>query len=113
MNGARVLVACEPRSYREAIAAAFRLLRPGVAVFEAEEENLDREVGRLVPDLVVCSVLTASVEHRVPNWVELYPGHGSRSVVSLHGQRSTVEEIQLSDLLSVMDRADPCAPSRS
>jgi hypothetical protein len=109
MSGARVLVACEPKSYREAIAAAFRLLRPGIEVFEAEEEDLDREVGRLGPDLVVCSRLTASVEDRAPNWVELYPGYASRSLVSLRGERSTVEEIQLSDLLSAIDRADPCA----
>jgi hypothetical protein len=105
MNGARILIACELKSYREAIAAAFRLLRPGVEVVEVEEEDLDREVGRLGPDLVVCSRLTAQVEDRAPNWVELYPGCGARSVVSVRGERSTIEEIQLSDLLAVVDRA--------
>jgi hypothetical protein len=103
MNGARVLVACEVRSYREAIAAAFRLLRPNVEVFEAEDEDLDREVGRLGPDLVVCSRLTAWVENRASSWVQLYPGHGPRSIVSVRGERSTIEEIQLTDLLSVVD----------
>ena len=103
MNGARVLVACELKSYREAIASAFRVLRPDVEVFEAEEEDLDREVERLAPDLVVCSRLSERVEDRVPNWVELYPGFGSRSVVSLRGERSTFEEIELSDLLSIVD----------
>jgi hypothetical protein len=105
MNGARVLVACELRSYREAIAASFRLLRPDVEVFEADGEDLDREVGRISPDLVVCSRLTAWVEDRAPNWVELYSGHGPHSVVSVCGERSMVEEIQLSDLLSVIDSA--------
>jgi len=104
MTGVRILVACELRSYREAIAAAFRILRPSIEVFEAEEENLDREVGRLGPDLVLCSRLTARVEDSVPNWVELYPGCGSRSIVSLRGERSTIEEIQLSDLLYIVDR---------
>jgi hypothetical protein len=103
MNSARVLVACELRSYREAIAAAFRLLRPNVEVFEVEEEDLDREVGRLGPDLVVCSRRTARVENHAPNWIELYPDYGPRSVVSVRGERSTIEEIQLSDLLSVVD----------
>jgi hypothetical protein len=103
MNGARVLVACELTSYREAIAAAFRLLRPNVEVFEAKEEDLDREAGRIGPDLVVCSRLTSWVENRAPNWVELYPGYGSQSVVSVRGERSTIEEIQLSHLLSVID----------
>jgi hypothetical protein len=103
MNRSRVLVACHLRSYREAIAAAFRVLRPDIEVFEAEEEDLDREVGRLDPDLVVCSQLTARVEARTPNWVELYPRCGSLSVVNVGGERSTIEEIQLSDLLSIVD----------
>ena len=109
MYGARVLVACELRSYRESIAASFRLLRPNVEVFEAEDEDLDREVERLGPDLVVCSRLTAWVENRAPNWVELYPEYGQRSVVGVGEERSTIEEIQLSDLLSVVDRAERLA----
>ena len=112
MNGARVLVACELKSYREATASAFRVLRPGVEVFEIEEEDLDREVERLAPDLVVCSRLSQRVEVRVPNWVELYPGRGSRSVVSQRGERSTFEEIELSDLLSIVDStgSEPVRP---
>jgi hypothetical protein len=104
MNGTRILVACELQSYRQALAAAFRELRPDVEVFEAEKEDLDREVERLGPDLVVCSRLTARVEDHAPSWVELYPNHGTRSVVSVLGERSTVEEIQLSELLSIIDR---------
>ena len=104
MNDARVLVACELKSYRETIAAAFRTLRPDAEGFESEKENLDREVGRLGPDLVVCSRLTARIEDRVAVWVGLYPECCPRSVVSVRGERSTIEEIQLSDLLSVIVR---------
>ena len=106
MHDARVLVACELKSYRQAIAAALRTLRPTVQVFETEEENLDGEVGRLGPTRVVCSQLTAVIEDRVPVWVELYPGYGAESVVSVRGERSTIEEIQLSDLLSIIDRTE-------
>lgn len=60
---------------------------------------------RLAPDLVVCSEATGVVRERVPFWIELYPGYGSESVVSSEGVRSTIEEIHLSDLLSVVDRA--------
>ncbi len=104
MSGTRVLVASELQSYRQALASAFRGLRPDVEVFEAEEEDLDREVERLGPDLVVCSRRTPRIEDRAPSWVELYPNHGAHSVVSVLGERSTVEEIQLSDLLSIIDR---------
>jgi hypothetical protein len=106
MNGTRVLVACDLLSYRQALATALRELRPGAEVFEAEKEDLDREVERLGPDLVVCSRLTARVEDHAASWVELYPYHGRGSVVSMLGERSTVEEIQLSDLLSILDTAE-------
>ena len=109
MHDARVLVACELKSYRQAIAAALRTLRPNVKVFETEEENLDGEVGRLAPEMVVCSQLTAVIEDRVPVWVELYPGYGAESVIGVGGERSTIGEIQLSDLLAVIDRAERLA----
>ena len=102
-------MANEPRAYRKGIAEVFRQLRPNVEVFEAEKEDLDSEVGRLSPDLVVCSRATARVESQVPNWVELYPCCEARSVVNLRGERTTIEEIQLSDLLSIVDRAERLA----
>jgi hypothetical protein len=112
MTGIRVLVACDLASYREALAEVFRQLRPNVEVFEAEKEDLDSEVGRLSPDLVVCSRATARVVNHVPNWVELYPCCEARSVVNLRGERTTIEEIQLSDLLSVIDRTErPAYPA--
>jgi hypothetical protein len=51
------------------------------------------------------SEATGVVSERVQVWVELYPGYGPESVVGVGEERSTIEEIQLSDLLSVMDRA--------
>ena len=111
MSGTRVVVASELQSYRQALAAAFRELRPGVEVFEVEEYDLEKEVERLGPDLVVCSRLTSRIEARAPSWVELYPNHGAHSVVSVLGERSTVEEMQLADLLSLIDRTQREPPN--
>ena len=102
--GTRVLIANEPRSYREAIAAAIRRLRPRVEVILVEPDELDAGVERLRPALVVCSRATGRVERGVPAWIELYPDLGSRSVVSAGGERSTVEDMGLPDLLRVVDR---------
>lgn len=101
----RVLIAMELRSYREAMAGALQGLCPDTRVFQAEAGNLDRETTRLRPDLVVCSRVTSLVEGLVPNWVELYPDHELRSVVSLRGARSTLDGAQLSDLVSVVNRS--------
>jgi hypothetical protein len=98
-------LANEPRAYRESIAEVFRQLRPNVEVLTAEPEELEGLILRHVPDMVICSDATGVVHERVPLWVELYPDYGSRSVVSIGGRHTTIEEIQLSDLLSIVDRA--------
>lgn len=71
----------------------------------AEPDELAARVLRHGPVMVICSEATGVVRERVPFWIELYPGYGSESVVSSKGARSTIEEIHLSDLLSVVDRA--------
>lgn len=75
----------------------------------AEPDELAGRVLRYGPVMVICSEATGVVRERVPFWVELYPGYESRSVVSLEGTRSTIEEIELSDLLAVLDRAERLA----
>ena len=99
-------MANEPRAYRESIAAVVGQLRPDADVRCAEPEDLDGQVARFSPDVVVCSRVTMAVEGRVRVWVELYPDHTTRSVVSVGGERAEFAEIQLPDLLSVVDKAD-------
>ena len=55
--------------------------------------------------MVICSEATDTVRSEVPVWVELYPGHGSRSLVSIEGRYEEYEDIQLPDLLAILDRA--------
>lgn len=106
MGELRILLTNEPRSYREAIAGALRAPKPNTEVFVAGSEELDDEVQRLSPQLVVCSRATPTVELRSLVWVELYPDHGSISTVSVDGERSTVAGIELAGLLSTIDRAE-------
>jgi hypothetical protein len=105
-----MLLANGLKSYREAIAKVIRSLRPDVEVHEAEPEVLDREVARLSPNIVVCSRATFSVRLRVPVWVELYPECEAHSVISIGGETTTVEEIQLSDILSLLDETQDPVP---
>lgn len=104
----RVLLANEPRSYRESIAAVFRQLRPGLHVKVVEPEALEGNVVGFDPHVVICSRATDTVKERVPVWVELYPEQAAHSVVSEGGRRTEFAEIQLNDLLGILDRAaDP------
>jgi hypothetical protein len=78
-------------------------------VITAGPEELDARILGLAPNMVICSETTSVVRERVPIWVELYPDYGSSSVVGIEGRRTTIEEIQLSDLLSIVDRAERLA----
>ncbi len=107
MRVKRILMANELASYRESIALVLRELRPDVEVIEADSGTLNREVLRLTPDLVICSHVTSVVRAHAPNWVELYPDCEAGSTFYIDGERSTKENVQLSDLLSLVDRLEP------
>lgn len=102
----RLLMANEPRAYREVIAEAVRDLRPEVDVMTVEPEELDGAISDFGPDMVICSVATETVKRSVLVWVELYPEFNPRSVISVKDETSQIEEIQLADLLSVVDRTE-------
>ena len=71
---------------------------------ENEALLLLRRVLRLAPDIVIFSEATGVVRERVPVWVEPYPGYVLESAIGVGGERSTIEEIHLSELLSAIDR---------
>jgi hypothetical protein len=100
----RVLLANEPRSYREAIAHVLRALRPGLEVDETDKASLDQELSRGVPGLVICSHATPEVQENAPAWIELYTDDGPLSSVAIDGERSTVPGMELDDILKIVDR---------
>lgn len=102
----RVLMANEPRAYRQVIAETLRSLRPNVEFTVVEPDVLEETVSLVRPHMVICNQAPAAVRERVPIWVELYTGHGARSVVNVRGDSSVIEDMQLSDLLSLVDRTE-------
>ena len=105
-EGMRLLIANEPLVYREVISATLSKLRPHLEVYTAEPTDLDKKFLRLSPRLVVCSRRTQLIEREAFAWVELYPQHSSRAVVSLAGKKTTFEEMHFDALLSVVDEAE-------
>jgi hypothetical protein len=104
MGARRILVANELTSYRQTIAIVFMELHPGVEVLEIDPENLDGEVVRLGPDLVICSRVPAVVREKVANWIELYPECKPFSTFCIGGEHRAMVDVQLSDLLWVCAR---------
>lgn len=101
---ARVLVANSPRAYREAISTVLTTLRPEVEVFTSEPEELDGEVLRLTPRLVVCSRLTETVQSSAGAWVELYPDGAAHANLGLGGGwRKRLPGLDLCEILGILD----------
>ena len=109
MSHIRVVIAHEPRFYREVLAEALRCLRPEAEVVLVEPDGVDDAIHRAPPDVVICSHLTEAVETRVRVWILLYPNSEDLAVVSVAGNRRTLPSVDLPDLLAVMDEADGLA----
>ena len=107
----RVLVANDPRAYREAIAGALPRLRL-VEVFRAKPEELEREAVRVRPHLILCSrkIGAAARSGCLLAWMVLYPDGEDRAEVgsAAPGGATTVvvEGVALNDLLSVVDETE-------
>jgi len=81
-------------------------LRPGIEVKTVEPDSLEREISVFAPDMVICDEAGEAVREHVKVWVELYPNFGPLSVTSVGGRVSTVEGIQLADILEIIDRTE-------
>ena len=105
MESKCVVFANEPRSYREAMAVACRVLRPEVEVILAEPADLDAAVARLDPQLVLCSRLTEGLRAGSRAWVVLYPEGEARAVISVAGHCVTTDDLGVAALAVVIDQA--------
>ena len=101
-----VIVAIEPRSYRQIIGQAIQDLRPHVEVVVLAPDTLVAGVVRLEPDLVFAHRPAASSPTGGPAWVELRPYERPPARVCLAGRQWELEEVALEDLLSLVDAAE-------
>jgi hypothetical protein len=99
----RILIANEPRAYRDALAAALQTLRPHVQALVVEPDDLDCFVERLAPDLVICSRASETVRARVGAWVMLYPDGEDQAVIVIGGQGRELARMDLEGILALVD----------
>ena len=113
MSPIHVLLANEPRSYRDAMATALRVLRPRARVRAVEPDQLDGEVARHHPELVVCSELTPTVRAEALAWVLLYPDGARLAIRHVGDAEDTAGDLDLADLVDVVDRTEALACDRA
>jgi hypothetical protein len=111
----RVLVALEPRSYREAIGQVIEEARLQANVYlldsdplnyEAYGTRLDYETNSLKPHVVLCQQTTPAVRELAICWVKILIYEHPQAVVSIAGEAKRVPDISLSELISVIDEAN-------
>ena len=106
MDTMRIVLANEPRSYREVIAAAVRQLRPQHEVITVAPDDLDAEIVRLDPQLVLCSRPTPAVQTYPIAWVLLYPDGETWAAIHMDGRRTTVLDLEFNRLLAIVDQME-------
>jgi hypothetical protein len=104
----RVLVAFgdEDRAYREVIAAGIRILRPRADVATATPAEVEGEIGRFDPQVVVCGRAGIADPGDVPAWVELPVELELPAKVRVGVRRRTPVDLDLKGLLAVVDEAE-------
>lgn len=98
-----ILVAIEPRAYREVIGEAIGALRPQHSVTVVAPGSLLPALDRLGPEMVISSCPDSSSVDGTLAWVEFRPYARPEAKVSLRGLRRELAEVDLEDLLAVVD----------
>jgi hypothetical protein len=106
MNDFRILVANEPRSYREAMAIAIEALLPDAEVLVFDPVWLEAQVTDLDVDLVLCSRSPGSSRGGRPLWVELYPNGDTLVRFHRDGKSFMLLDVELEDLLALIDQTE-------
>jgi hypothetical protein len=109
MEKIRVVVANEPRAYRETLADALRNLCPRAEVIIIEPAALHQHVRRFTPHLVLGSELDAEMLTGLFSWVDLYPNGERYAVINIGGERTTVDNLDLAGLLRIVDQTERLA----
>lgn len=101
-SGVRVLVAIEPRSYREIIGCAIAGLRPDLEVSVVQPEELLAETARLEPEVVIHSRPEEPLAG-VTTWIGLPEDPAVPATLYRGGHRSEMPGFDLEKLISVLD----------
>jgi hypothetical protein len=102
----RILLANEPRSYRQVFAGALHALRPHVEVITVESNAVEEEAPRVRPDAVVCSRTTPTLRSMVGVWMEIRLEDGTLLVCTSDRGASQDPNPGLETLLDFVDRGE-------
>jgi len=101
----RVLVAIEPKMYREVLALHLRQQRPQSEVVLASAGNLEATAERTRPHLTIANEVPPLLKE-MGFWVEVPTDGWLDAHISADGYSTTLHDVSLEDLVAVMDKAE-------
>lgn len=111
MGTRTVLIANDPRAYRETIAVAIGMLCPDASVIVVDPDKLDESISEHKPEVVLSSHLTPLMESRVTTWAVLYADGEESALVQIDGRRKAVSNLELTGIVRLVDQQDEPAPA--
>jgi hypothetical protein len=103
----RVLVAIEPNMYQEVLAFHIRQQRPLSVVALACAENLQAEAERTRPHLIIANEVPPELRETGGFfWVEIRTDDGLVADISADGYSTTIRDVSLEELVTVVDKAE-------
>lgn len=108
----RIVVAIEPRMYREVLAFYFSKQHPRADVVLASPETLWYEVERTRPHLLVANMVPSELKEEL-YWVELCNDENIVATISADGYSDVINDASMEDLLGVAEKAEEDLVDRS
>lgn len=108
----RIVVAIEPRMYRDVLAFYFSKQHPLADVVLASPETLWDEVKRTRPHLLVANMVPSELKEKL-YWVELCNDEKTVATISADGYSDVINDTSMEDLLGVVEKAKEDLVDRS
>ena len=101
----RIVVANEPRIYREVLAGALSALRASYTVDLVDPDQLDTTVAQTAPDVVIATAMSPALQAYQGLLLLLYAPEANQVVLRKAGRvLQTMEQAEFTDILALIDR---------
>lgn len=105
----RILVANEPRAYREVLEQTLTVLRPHLKVTITEPDDLDGAIAHFKPHLVFASQLIPTTATSPLTWIVLYPEGERLVLLDIAGQQTVTTDVDFDRLIAIVDETEQLA----
>jgi hypothetical protein len=103
MPGVDILIGNNLPLYREVLASTLRVARPDLTIQAVLPSELDDEVLRARPCLVICSVVSETIVEHCPAWIHLFPDQRDEAIVMVGGECKAITQAGIRDLVDVLE----------